>query len=87
MDIREVGKQYIMSYKDCKTDADGWVDAKNTRPKPFDLMHLKVKRDGKFVKGSLPGWWTGSSWDGQRFKEKDEIIYWKQKPEASPCQM
>ena len=82
MATREVGKKYIFAYSNCDYDADGWVNSKNFKPHPFDIMHLKVVRNGEKVKGSLPGWWTGASWEGQRIRQGDEILYWKRKPEA-----
>lgn len=79
MATREVGKPYVLSYKDVKTDADGWADPKHFRPKPFDLVYLRVIREGEERLKGVPGWWTGSSWDGQRLLSSDQVICWKYK--------
>lgn len=88
MAMREVGKKYLVTkeieftYKDVQKDADGWADASCFLPFPYDLMHLKVKRDGEVKRGSIPGWWNGTVWDGLKLQEGDEVVYWKRKPEG-----
>lgn len=81
MATREVGQKVTLSYKDLKTDPGGWVSSKDYQPQRFDIASLLVKRDGEMLSKSLPGWWTGTGWEGQRLRRGDEVVYWKHKGE------
>lgn len=59
-------------------DKDGWVDAKLYLPEPFDLCWLKIAPEKLDF-----GWHTGTSWDGLRVKNTDNIISWKRKPNSN----
>ena len=66
--------------KDVVYDKDNWAKAERFRPTPFALMSLRVKRknlEGKEIEKTIPGWWTGSSWDGKSLETSDEVLYWK----------
>jgi len=75
---KKVGKDYpvVFSYRDVKTDDDGWVDAAKYLPADFDLVYMKVEG-----KKTLSGWMSGNNWEGLRLKEGDKVLYWKRKPE------
>lgn len=79
MATREVGRKYVFTYKDVKTDDNGWAAPKSYRPIPFDLVLLKVTRLGSEHPKAIPGWWTGSEWQGQRLLADDQVICWKHK--------
>jgi hypothetical protein len=81
---REVGHNYVLRYADLKTDIGGWVDAAAYVPMPYDVLHLKVKREGELLKDSLPGWWSGGGWGGRKLKPNDEILYWKRQHAGVP---
>lgn len=52
-------------------DKDGWANANEYKPFPFDLVMMKDKR-GK----TQHGWWTGTIWDYAN-KKIGEIHSWK----------
>lgn len=68
--------EVLYTYRDVKFDIDGWADSKEYLPEDFDLVYMK--RDGQ---KTIPGWVTGSTWNGLRLKSTDHIPYWKRKPE------
>ena len=75
---REVGKQYIFSYSECQTDFQGWINSNRYRPRPFDLVFLKIEDVPEKI---LEGWWTGSGWDGAKITKDHKIVKWKKKVE------
>lgn len=42
------------------------------RPPPFRLQYLKL--DDERI---IPGWWTGTGWDGRRIKKENNILEFK----------
>lgn len=60
------------TYRDCKSDNDGWVKAKEFMPKDYDLCDLKLA-DGTIKRG----WSTGVVFDGMRIKEGDIVTHWR----------
>lgn len=68
--------EVFYTYTDIKFDSNGWADSKTDLPGDFDLVYMKVGE-----KKIIPGWISGSSWNGLRLKSKDLIPYWKRKPE------
>ena len=82
----EIGQKYYyehtFSASDVIWDADEWADAARFRPAPYALILMRVKRknlEGKEVEKTIPGWWTGSSWDGRTYEKTDKVLYWKNK--------
>lgn len=73
----KVGKD-VENYSKVKFDADGWADAKVYSPIDFDLCILKIKD-----KNNKIGWKSGSSWDGLKMEDLDEVLYWKKQKEES----
>jgi len=70
---------YTLTYKDIPSDLKGWIDSKNYLPKAFDLVQLKIVRSGVDLENPIAGWWTGSGWDGRKYKEGDAVKCWRQK--------
>ena len=70
----DTAQPYI--YSEIPTDYTGWVDALLYLPLNFDLVYLKT-----FDRGTIVGWYSGTSWDGLHFDMDDEIkvMYWKRK--------
>ena len=73
---KEKKVEVLYTYKDVKYDIDGWADSKEFLPDDYDLVYLKVEG-----KKTMPGWASGTSWHGLRYKEGDKVSYWKRKPE------
>lgn len=78
--IFKVGKKYkkdnkriTFSYRNVKTDGDGWVDAKKYHPADYDIVYIRPKN-----KPTMTGWHCGE-WIGLRLKDTDEVLYWKKK--------
>lgn len=69
-------QEILYTYKDVKYDIDGWVDCNLFLPEDFDLVYMKVEG-----KKTIPGWISGSSWYGLRYKKEDVVKYWKRKPD------
>jgi hypothetical protein len=46
-----------------------WRSAIKFKPIQFDIVALQLA-DGRVI----PGWWTGTSFDGRRLKEGDKVI-------------
>jgi len=65
-----VGKDEF-HYCNVKYDYDGWADAYQFRPYPYDLVNIKTDLHYR------TGWWNGSSWEGLRLKEEEKVLYWK----------
>ncbi len=55
-------------------DIQGWADAKDYKPIPYDLVILKTKNGKMF-----PGWWNKTVWQGARLKKDQEVTKWKRK--------
>jgi hypothetical protein len=49
-----------------------WISAKEFKPEPFDLLMLELI-DGR----RIPGWWTGTIWDGRRVNIEQEVVAFK----------
>lgn len=49
---------------------DGWVAVDKALPFPYDLVNMDINTK------IIPGWWTGTSWDGLRLKEADIVRAW-----------
>ncbi len=62
-----------MGYTDVQYDADKWADAKRFLPADYDLMYLKSPDHIK----TIPGWSTGTKWDGLNLKTNASVLYWK----------
>ena len=52
-------------------DGEGWIDVKDYKPKPFELVELKT------INRFFQGWFTGTCWDGRKKKSNDIIIAWR----------
>ena len=65
------GPQYIQI-----PNKDGWVDARQYRPYPFDLVRLDYGSNRFKV-----GWWTGTDWGGATVKPDEHVFCWKRKEE------
>lgn len=78
--IKQVGIIYPpehipLSYLNVKKDFNGWVNANEYFPLPFDLVFLDI---GIKV---INGWFTGYIWEGLRLRPQDKVIRWKRTPE------
>ncbi len=78
VEIKKVGKFYEnkkrpFSYIDIpyENGKKKWADASKYLPQEFDLCHCKTKDR------TLPGWYTGISWDGLNLKPQTEVLFWK----------
>ena len=74
--IRKVGRFYdnpkrAFAYMDVQYDNGKWADSSKFLPADFDLCHCK----GKYK--VIPGWHTGSSWDGLNMSPDFEVLFWK----------
>jgi len=79
VEVENKKKTRKISYREVKYDEDGWVDANEFLPIPFDLCTLKTE-EGQYKSG----WYTGQGWDGQRIKEDEKITYWNRKQYDMP---
>ena len=70
-------KPIYYAYKDVEYDMDGWADSKKYLPEDFDLVYMRLKREK-----TIPGWISGSSWFGLRFKSGDVVLFWKRSHEG-----
>ena len=59
-------------YKDIIKNDDGWIDSKKYLPREYDIVLVKV--DGL---KPYPGWYSGSGWDGARYRKWHTIRAWK----------
>jgi hypothetical protein len=73
---KQVGQRYLFCYNHCPTDKKGWVDANFFLPKSFDLVRLRIERNGKKHEKTFPGWYTGTNWEGAKIKPEDKITHW-----------
>ncbi len=76
--IKRVGKIYenparAFAYIDIKYEPEKWADSSKYLPAEFDLCYCKIKNRNL----SLPGWYTGISWDGLNIKPEYEVLFWK----------
>lgn len=72
----KVGKWYYnlgreFAYGDVEFDSNKWADSSKFLPKDFDLCYCKMKEK------TLPGWFTGTSWDGLNIKPESKVLSWK----------
>lgn len=81
--MKKVGRDFIESrtkrkvaYRDVEYDPEGWVDCKDYLPKDYDLMYLKISG-----KPNVSGWSVGNKWEGLKLKNKDQVIFWKKRPD------
>jgi hypothetical protein len=70
-------KPIYYSYKDVLYDNNGWADSKKYLPEDFDLVHMRLEREK-----TVPGWVSGSSWFGLRFRSDDVVLCWKRMHEG-----
>lgn len=59
-------------YKKSQFDENGWADAAQYKPIPYDILFLKTQ-SGRIVKG----WWAEFFFDGLRLKKDDPVVKWK----------
>lgn len=67
-----VEDSYSPVYKFTQFEEDGWADAREYKPIPYDLVLLETS-EGKLKSG----WWAEFNWDGRRVIPSDTIIRWK----------
>lgn len=68
-------KPIYYSYRDVAFE-NGWADTKKFLPQDFDMVY------GETTDGSVKSCWSnGSSWDGLRIKNGDQIVRWRRKEE------
>lgn len=70
--IKENGKVYVMLYRHCPQDAEGWVDNQKFKPLQHDLCDLR-SATGKIMRG----WWEGTSWGGLRIAPCIKVTHWR----------
>lgn len=85
LDPKQVGRDYpkLFTYQDCSRNEDGYIDPKKFLPLSYDLVYIKVEREGKRLSNIFSGWWTGQFWDGKSIKDSDIVISWKRKEEIN----
>ncbi len=49
-----------------------WIDANREKPTTFALQNLMLE-NGDVIRG----WWTGTSWDGLKYKYGFQVIKFK----------
>lgn len=78
---KKVGVAYPVkfTYNHVRFDKNGWADAKKYLPADFDLVQMKVLRDGR--ERTYNGWINGEKWEAVRQRERDEVLFWKQNTE------
>lgn len=76
----KVGSKYekdkLYTYRSVKFDCDGWADSSKFLPGDYDLCFMKISSSK-----TIPGWYTGVSWDGLNFKDNMIVTHWKRKEE------
>jgi hypothetical protein len=65
-------KKELTPYGRIPKDGDGFIDAKLYKPQPFFLLWMILEN-----RRTIPGWWTGSRFEGYRLKSTDAVIRWK----------
>ena len=75
--VGDIKRQGYVLYCDVEYDKNGWADARNCTPIPFDLVYIKTDKNKILV-----GWWKGSAWYSTRLKEDDHVIKWRKKEHA-----
>lgn len=73
---KEKKVEVVYTYRDVQYDIDGWADSNKYLPDDFDLVYMKIEG-----KKTMPGWASGNSWAGLKYKDGDKVLYWKRKPE------
>lgn len=68
---RPSGKKDAASYADVLFNNEGWANAKEYKPRRYDLVKVS---NGETVRYA---WWTGTGWFGRAVKENENIISWK----------
>ena len=64
-------KKRKFSYPSVIMDSNGWADCKDFLPESFDLVKMKIGDTCKM------GWFQGSSWDGYKYDNSEEVTHWK----------
>jgi len=70
---KQVGVNF-RSYKNVKTDIDGWADVNLFLPLNFDLCYVKTDKR----RGTTTAWYTGTIWDSAMLNDDEKVIFWKQ---------
>ena len=52
---------------------NSWKITAEETPEPFTLVHIKRMKSSDIV----PGWWTGSDWDGLKVNKNKDYHYWQ----------
>lgn len=74
---RKAPKSHLYyTYKDVKTDLNGWAKSADYLPEEFELCVLQTDK-GKF----LSGWHTGQHWDGLNVQGEHNVEFWKRQTE------
>lgn len=45
-------------------------------PEPYELLWLKVIKNGGSQITIISGWWTGTSFDGKELKQSMRVLEW-----------
>jgi len=77
-DIRSPQVVDMILYADVVYDENGWADAREVRPVPFDLVYMKTDKEKIRV-----GWWKGDNWFSLRLKPSENVLRWRRKEEHS----
>lgn len=71
---KEPRRRFKNNYLAGKCDIDGWFDANECKPPPYELVVLKTKNK------TAVGWYEGYNWFSIRMGKYPKVLYWKRTP-------